>query len=117
MANIKQILATVGKVAAPLVLNTILPGSGGIIQVVEDLLGSKTGTEKKVLATNLAAQILDTLAKSGKLTGAAPALAEIQTAVQAMVDQMKADGSLSENGTMTVAGKTYQITVIGRLPE
>lgn len=117
MADIRKILATAGKVAASVVLNTYLPGAGGIIQQVENLHGANTGTEKKALATKLATDVLESLAKSGKLAGAAPVLAEVEAAVQAVVTAMKADGTLEEAGVLKLAGQSYQVIVLGKLPE
>lgn len=117
MANIRDILLTVGKVSASIVLNTFLPGSGGIIQTVENLLGPSTGAEKKKLAITMASTILDSLAKAGKLESAAPTAADIAQTIQATVDLMKANGQLEETGVMKVGGLSYQVIVMGKLPE
>jgi len=117
MANIRDVLLTVGKVSASVVLNTFLPGSGGIIQLVEDMLGPKTGDEKKKLAVTMASTILDSLAKAGKLDAAAPSAADVAQVVQATLDNMKANGVLEQAGLMSINGLKYRVTVIGLLPE
>jgi len=115
--SLKNILLTTGKVAASIVLQTYLPGATGIIQQVEDLLGPKTGSEKKKLAAQMSLNVLSTLAKSGKLDGAAPALAEVETAVEQILAAMKATNQLveSKEGTLAVGGETFRIVVIGKI--
>lgn len=115
MADLRKILATIGKVAVPTALNVLLPGSGGIIQLVEGLLGPGTGNEKKKLAVSMAQQILETLGKAGKLEGAAPAAAEIETFIQQAVDAMKKAGTLEETGVLTVGGNRYSVVVLGKI--
>lgn len=117
MPDIRKILLTIGRVAAPVVLNTFLPGSGGIVQIVENLLGSGTGSEKKKLATALVQSMLETLAKAGKLEGAAPTAEAIAEAVEATVKAMKKDGTLEEVGILKVAGQAYNVIVVGKVPE
>lgn len=120
MANWKNILnalAVAGKVAAPVALNAILPGSGGIVQLVEYAFGAGTGAEKKAVAAQIGMVLLDAMAKSGRLDSAAPAVAEIEKTVQTVVDAMKSDGTLEEVGMLKLGRKSYQITVMGKLPE
>ncbi len=116
--SIKDTLLTVGKVAASVVLNAYLPGATGIIQQVEDLLGPKTGSEKKTLAVKMASSLLETLAKSGKLDGAAPALAEVETTVEKILAAMKATGQLieSKEGTLDLGSEgKFRLIVIGKV--
>lgn len=117
MPDIRKILATVGRVAASVALGRLLPGAGGLIQVAEDILGARTGPEKLSLVTALAAQILETMAKAGKLAGAAPAIEEVTRHVQQTVDAMRADGTLQQAGILATGGSTYSVVILGKLPE
>lgn len=115
--GVKETLLKAGKIAADVVLQTYLPGAKGFIQQAEDLLGPKTGAEKRVLAANMMASMLDTLAKSGKLEGSAPVLSEILAAVDQFVSAMKATGQLveSKTGTLTTGDETFQVIIVGKV--
>lgn len=115
--DIKKALLTGGKIAAKVFLNTYLPGASGYIQQVEDLLGPKTGDEKKRLVAQQALNALSTLAKAGKLDGAAPALAEVEAVVEQIVGAMKATGQLieSKEGTLALGEDSFRIIVVGKL--
>ncbi len=116
--NLKSALLQIGKVAASVVLQQYLPGATGIIQEVENLLGAKTGSEKKTLAVAKAMSILETLAKAGKLDGAAPALAEVEATVEKVLAAMKTTGDLIEtkSGTMDIPGVgKFEVYVVGKV--
>ncbi len=116
--SIKDTLLTVGKVAASVVLNAYLPGATGIIQQVEDLLGPKTGSEKKTLAVKMASNLLETLAKSGKLDGAAPAIADVEATVEKILAAMKATGQLieSKDGVLDLGAEgKFKVVVVGKM--
>ena len=115
--SVKSTLLKVGKVAASVILQRYLPGAGGFIQQAEDLLGSKTGSEKKSMAAKMALEVLTTLAKSGRLEGAAPALVEVEAAVDQIVAAMKATGELieSKEGTLTTSEGNFRVIVVGKI--
>ena len=116
MANWKKALLEVGKVSAAIVLNGLLPGAGGLIQAAETAMGAKTGPDKKALVRDVSLLFLNALAKSGKLDGAAPQIAEVEKIIQSVFDAMKATGQLEESGTLSVSGRQYVVTVHGLLP-
>lgn len=117
MADFKQTLLSIGKISAKAALDHFLPGATGLIQLAENIHGAKTGEEKGALVTTLSETLLASMAKSGKLTEAVPAVTAIAAVVKDTVTAMKADGTLQEAGILKMSSQSYQVVVIGKLPE
>jgi len=114
----KQAILMGVKLSAPEVLRAILPGAGGILQLIEYLKGPKTGPEKLELALNTSLMYLESMAKAGQLNGPAPVRPEVAQIVQSTVDAMKKTGTLVEakSGMLDLGeNEKYAIVVIGKL--
>ena len=118
--NWKSFLIETGKFAASLILPRVAPGSANlvkiVIQLVESIHGSRTGSEKKALACGILQLVLSSMAKSGRINSGAPTEQDIAAMIQESVESMKISGELEEVGILSVGGKRIEVTVRGILP-
>lgn len=121
LKKIGGVALQIGKVAGKAALSQMLPGSEGIIQQVETLLGPGTGATKKQAAIDLAKALLEAKMTAGQVTDI-PNLDEIAKEVQATVEKMQADGTLVEankayDGMLTLGTETYILLNTKKLTE
>ena len=121
LKKIGGVALQVGKVAGKVALAQMLPGSAGIIQQVETLLGPGTGATKKQAAIDLAKALLEAKMTAGQITDI-PNLDAIAKEVQDTVDKMQKDGTLIEanktyDGMLVMGGESFIVLNAKKLLE